>query len=285
MAGTQEHDWGKEMTPGAMPKGATDTHFHLFGPASRFQPRPEAASRPPPDALPETAACHFGEMGIRRAVAVQPSIYGLDNSCQMEQSKLIGIDIRLVIVARRGSDRQLAIDHAAGVRGLRFVLAHPGSIGVDELEKSADMAAEMGWHIDLFATPEQIAELEPRLKRLRCPLVIAHFGLTNPVAAGGDDGSRAMLRLLKGGNSWVKMSAPYRGASLRPPYVEMQPLVDRLIAANPDHLLWATDWPHASYDGHKPTARELTTAFSGWVRDERMRHRILVDNPAALYGF
>ena len=268
----------------AMPSGATDTHFHLFGNGkeSRFVPEREYT---PPEITPTMARHVFDTLGIQRAVVIQPSVYGEDNRVQLEGAAQIGIPVRAVIVAPYETpDRELTKLHEQGARGLRFILAHPGGLPLSDLERFADRIKDMGWHIQFLAKGPQLLEIAPRIEKLSCPTVIDHMGMIKPSEGVGQPAFQAVLRLMRQGH-WVKLSGTYRVSQEQPPYRDMIPYAQELLKTRPDRIVWASDWPHAFVKGKMPNTTDLLDAFGEWVPDEIARRRILVENPAELYGF
>jgi predicted TIM-barrel fold metal-dependent hydrolase len=267
-----------------VPPGTTDTHFHLFGDAPLYAMVDNREYTPPP-ITPAMARHLFQTLGIARAVVIQPSIYGEDNRAQLEGAKHIGIPVRAVVVAPYGaSDRELRNLHDQGARGLRFILAHPGGLPLSDLERFAERIKEMGWHIQFLAKGPQLLEIAPRIEKLACPAVIDHMGMVRPADGVAQPAFQAVLRLMREGH-WVKLSGAYRLSAEQPPYRDLIPYVQELVAARPDRIVWASDWPHAFLKGKMPNTTDLLDMLGDWVPEETMRRRILVDNPAALYGF
>ena len=267
-----------------LPPGATDTHFHLFGPQDRYS-LVEVREYTPPLITPELGAKLFATLGIERAVVIQPSVYGDDNRAQLEGAKEVGIPTRAVVVASYDiSDRDLASLHEQGARGLRYVLAHPGGLPVSDLERWAERVRELGWHIQVLAKGDQLLELAPRFEALACPVVIDHMGMFRPEEGLGQPAFQAVLRLLRHGH-WVKLSGGYRLSRQAPPYRDLIPYVQELVTTRPDRIVWASDWPHAFLKTSMPNTTDLLDLLVDWVPDEKTRNRILVDNPAQLYGF
>jgi predicted TIM-barrel fold metal-dependent hydrolase len=268
----------------AVPPGATDTHFHLFGDPSRY---PFVALREytPPLITPAMARHVFDTLGVGRAVVIQPSVYGDDNRAQLEGAAEVGIPVRAVIVAHYAiPDRELDRLHELGARGLRYVLAHPGGLPLSDLERFAARIKERGWHIQFLAKGPQLLEIAPCIEKLPCPAVIDHMGMIAPAEGIAQPAFAAVLRLLRQGH-WVKLSGAYRLSREQPPYRDLIPYVRELVAARPDRIVWASDWPHAFVKGQMPNTTDLLDMLGEWVPDAETRQRILVDNPAALYGF
>jgi len=268
----------------AVPPGAADTHFHLFGDAARY-PMVDEREYTPPQVTPAMARHLFGTLDIQRAVVIQPSVYGEDNRAQLEGAAQIGIPVRAVIVARySATDRELDKLHEQGARGLRYVLAHPGGLPLSDLERFANRIKDRGWHIQFLAKGPQLLELAPRIEKLPCPVVIDHMGMIRPSDGIAQPAFQAVLRLLRLGH-WVKLSGAYRLSQEQPPYRDLIPYVQALVTERPDRIVWASDWPHAFLKGKMPNTTDLLDMLGDWIPDEAARRRVLVDNPAALYGF
>jgi predicted TIM-barrel fold metal-dependent hydrolase len=178
--------------------------------------------------------------------------------------------------------------HKAGVRGVRYTIGHAGAAPIAEMPELAKRIAEFGWHVQLHVMNDgsgnALVEMEKALENLATDLVIDHIGSIHPVGGLGQRGFAALLRLLETGRCWVKLSGAYR-VSKAPPYEDMMPFVEKLVAANPDRLVWGSDWPHVAFKGSMPDTTDLLDQLLAWIPDATQRHRILVDNPATLYGF
>lgn len=238
------------------PAGAVDCHFHVFGPEDRFPYWPGRIYTPP-DA-PLSAYGHMLEtLGLTAGVIVQPSVYGADNRRTLDALDAPGPVMRAVVAAEPGiGDADLADLHRRGVRGVRVNIAAGGSGTLDDVADLAQLIEPLGWHIQFFVDVSTIADRLPALADLPVPLVFDHFGYM-PAAQGVDDpGFRAMLSLLEHGKAWVKVSGAYRiTAGKEPPYGDVVPFAAKLIATNPDHLVWGTDWPHPSITTPMPGYR------------------------------
>ena len=225
-------------------------------------------------------------LGLSRAVLVQPSSYGTDNRRQLDAAREMGIPTRvIVVVPPEITDRELDDLYRAGARGVRFIPTQPGSLPLAELERYGERLGALGWHIQLMLAPAHLVDLAPRLEKLRCDFVIDHMG--DIQAADGIDqpAFQSLLRLLDGGRCWTKLSAGYHASQQVPPYPELIPFVHALVKARPDRLLWGTDWPHVNIAGPMPNSTEFFDLLLDWVPDHDDQTRILVDNPARVYGF
>jgi len=268
------------------PAGAVDCHFHVFGPADRFPYRPDRTYTPP-DA-PLSAYGHLLDtLGLTDGVIVQPSVYGADNRCILHALDVQGPASRGVVVVEPGiGDDDLTDLHRRGVRGVRIILAFSGGDALDGLDALARRLAPLGWHIQIFGDVSTIADRLPALAHLPVPLVFDHFGYMPAWQGVNEPGFRAMLSLLGQGKAWVKVSGAYRiTAEKEPPYGDVAPFATKLIAANPDHLIWGTDWPHPAIATPMPNDGALLDMLDDWCPDTTTRDRILVDNPRRLYGF
>src|SRR5579871_1138822 len=248
------------------PAGTTDTHFHILGPIEKYSYVAER-DYTPTDALAEQAARLFRILGVRRAVLIQPSVYGEDNTCLLEASVHVGVPTRLVVALRAAaSDRELRRLHDAGARGVRFILAHPGGVPLSDLDPLVDRIKEMGWHCQFLLRPLHLIELEDRLAKLTVDFVVDHVALIRPSDGGvAQPAFRALLRLVRSGRCWVKLTGGYRISSLDPPYRDVVPLVSALLEERPDRLLWGSDWPHVMVKGKMPNTTDLLDLLLDWV--------------------
>jgi predicted TIM-barrel fold metal-dependent hydrolase len=181
---------------------------------------------------------------------------------------------------------------AAGFRGTRLNLLHSGGgVPLSALETVAAKVAPLGWHVQIYASPELLAEALPRLLALPIQVVIDHLGQIDPGQGRDQAGFRAMLRLLEAGRGWVKICA-YRCDRDGPPFLRAAAFIRALAAAAPERLVWGTDWPHPNLPerapgipGQMPDDGDLVDALGAWFEDSATLERILVTNPARLYGF
>ena len=274
----------------ATPRRACDTHFHLFGPASRFPYSPGRAYTPPEAPLEALLAMHAC-LGFERGVVVQGNAHGTDNTVVLDALKREPKRLRGVAIVKdtttRAEIRRMA---EAGVRGLRFhhlprdASRHSG-LGVEAFEKLAPHMKEFGLHVQFFMDARELPEVMPRLKDWKLPVVLDHFGAAKVAEGISAPGFQAMRKLLSEGRLWIKISGAYRCSQQYPDYPDARPLHDALIAANPDQLVWGTDWPHPRLAKDMPDTGHLLDLFNAWTPDARVREKILVANPARLYGF
>ena len=270
------------MTPQPMPEGVCDCHMHVFD--RRFAPLPDAMYR---EATAQDYLALAARRGIRRAVVVQPSGYGFDNRCTLDAVAAMGAGARaIVVVAPDTPEVELRRLHAAGARGVRFMLLRHGGLGWTELAPMADAVAPLGWHLNLQFDGHQLPARLDDLKRLPVDVVIDHVGAFVGGTRPQDAPFKALLALLETGRAWVKLSGPYThrmSAIGRPDYPEVAALARILIDEFPQRCLWASDWPHVSEADVLPDD-ERALAVLGWLDEPALRQRICVENPAHLYG-
>jgi len=268
----------------AMPPGACDTHMHIFDP--RFATVP-GLTVPPRNATVAAYRALQERLGLQRVVIVQPACYGADNACTLDAMAALGDAARGVAVIDPSAPlaEWQRLD-ALGMRGIRFHMFPEGGLGWDDLAPMASLAAEVGWHVQLQLPGEQLAEREKQLQALPCALVVDHIGRFTAPVARERGGWPVLRRLVDGGRCWVKLSAPYHGSKSGPPaYDDTGALASELVAAVPERLLWASNWPHPSVKGAPPDDADLLDLLAEWAPDETVRRRILADNPGNLYRF
>jgi predicted TIM-barrel fold metal-dependent hydrolase len=277
------------------PPDACDAHFHVFGPAQRYPHggvNEKLRYAPPLAPLADYLAL-AGIMGFERFVFVQPSAYGRDNACMLDAMREVGIAHcrGIVDVDENAPDALLAEMNNLGVRGVRINVSpvKPLSAGFCEtlrprIERLDARCAELGWHLDFLAPGWLTEELLPILARMRCPFSIAHMGMFRAQAGPNQRGFQKLLDLLRHGErrAWVKLTGAYRMAT-GPDFADAAPMARALIQAAPDRLIWGSDFPHLSFADQVGSV-QLFNLLAGWAPEHATR-RILVDNPAALYGF
>jgi D-galactarolactone isomerase len=257
--------------------------MHIY--EDRFPLVPQAIFKPPHAPLGDYLQVQRA-LGLSRAVIVQPNGYGFDNRCTLEALAALGTSARAIVTVRPDvADAELERLARAGVRGVRYHLLPGGVLGWDSLEPMAARIAALGWHVQLQIDGRELPRHESALLRLPVRLVIDHNGKFLEPVATDHPGFATLLKLLEAGNTWVKLSAPYETSKSGPPhYEDVSVLAKALVAARPDRCVWATNWPHPGQKSPPDTAR-LLELLAEWAPDDVTRHRILVDNPAALYGF
>ncbi len=271
----------------APPPGATDAHCHIFGPAHRF-PFASEATYTPADAGIEDFEVLQERLGLSRAVFVQASCHGTDNAAMVDalirgQGRYAGV----AMIDESFSTADIGVLHDAGVRGTRFnFVAHLG--GAPDLNvfwRLVDRVQPFGWHIVLHFDAMDLPRYADLLDRMPCPYVIDHMARVDAAAGLGQEPFEALLELMSDERAWVKVSGAERlTAEGTPPYDDVVPYAQALIAAAPERILWGTDWPHPNVR-HMPDDGDLVDMLVAFAPDESTRNRILVSNPETLYDF
>jgi D-galactarolactone isomerase len=271
----------------AAPAGACDTHMHFYGPEAIYPIAPPAPFPPPPASVADYRRVQK-RLGLDRVVVVQPSAYAKDNRCTMDAVEALGERARAVVVVdETASDAELQALTAGGARGIRFFMLKGGVLPWSILEAMAARTHAFGWHVQLQLDGRDLPDHEAMLHRLPGTLVIDHTGKFLEPVAPDHAAFRCLQRLVDSGRVWVKLSAPYETSKVGPPlYDDVGRLAKALVAQAPERMLWATNWPHPGQTGARyPDDAVLLDLLLDWAPDEATRRRILVDNPAALYGF
>jgi len=269
----------------ALPPGSCDTHVHVWGPFDRF-PVAKGAPYTPPERNKDDLRALHARLGVERAVIVQTTVYKSDNRAMLDAIAASGGAYRgVALVDESFGDAEYQALHEGGVRGVRFgFLKHLGGVpDLALLKRTALRIEEMGWHLVLHLDAGSILEFEPLLRGLRLPVVVDHMGRV-PVPEGMDHPAfRILLDLLTQPNWWVKVSGAERISAEGPPFRDAIPFARRLIEAAPDRTLWGTDWPHPNVRW-EPDEADLVDLLAEFG-DAAALQRVLVDNPARLYGF
>jgi D-galactarolactone isomerase len=281
-----KYSTGAESPKLKAPPNATDCHHHIYD--ARYPVDPTATLRPP-DALVEDYRALQKRIGTARNVLVQPSTYGTDNQCHLAALATFGPSARMVAVVNdKVSTEELKRMHGLGVRGIRFNLAQAGATTPEMLAPLSKRINELGWHIQINAPAAKILEIMPILEeRVPSPIVFDHLahipqpdGVNHPLFA-------KVRSLIDKGRTWVKLSGAYADTKIGPPsYADSSAVARAYAKAAPERCVWGSDWPHPSEQSKElPDDALLFDLLTDWVPDEKVRQRILVENPAYLYDF
>ena len=283
-----------------VPAGACDCHVHVFGTAAEFSFAAQRGYTPPAATAAELLTLQQA-LRLSRVVIVQPSVYGSDNSCTLDGIRRLGERARgVAVIDNATTDAALHEMHRAGIRGVRVNLETAGETDPDAARRNLAAAvarvAPLGWHVQVYTRLSVITSLSEEVARLPVPIVFDHFG--GAQAAGGVDqpGFAALLQLVSAGHAYVKVSAAYRSSEKAPAYGDVAPLAKALITANPDRIVWGTDWPHPHAASPEMALDQLAPFYdiddglalnqlALWAPSAAIRRKILVDNPARLYDF
>lgn len=284
-----------------VPPHACDCHTHIHGDVEKF---PFFAGRvyTPEPASPEEMASLHNALHIERVVIVTPSVYGTDNSSSLFGMKARGANARgVAVIDDKTTEAQLGRMQQEGFRGIRINLATGGvtdpNVGRARFTAAVERMKARAWHVQLYTTLPMISAIKDLVLASPVPAVFDHFGGLEAHLGLGQPGFSDVVELVKSGKAYVKISGAYRSSKLAPDYQDMVPFARALIAANADRIVWGTDWPHPDsthVEGRKPTDiaplyqiddGRLLNQLPVWAPDAGVRKKILVDNPARLYGF
>jgi predicted TIM-barrel fold metal-dependent hydrolase len=284
-----------------VPAGACDCHTHIHGDPEKFPFFSGRVYTPEPASPEEMSALHKA-LHIERVVIVTSSVYGTDNSATLFGIKARGPTARgVAVIDDKTPEADLDAMNQAGIRGIRLNLATGGvndpSVGRPRFQAAVERVKGRNWHVQLFTSLAMISAIKDLVAASSVPVVFDHFGGAQAERGVDQPGFSDLIELVKSGKAYVKISGAYRASKLAPDYPDAAPLARALIAANSDRIVWGTDWPHPNSvtpPGKKPT--DLTPLFQiddgallnqlpVWTPDAAIRQKILVDNPARLYGF
>jgi len=269
------------------PPLACDAHCHVFGPAAKFPYDPKAAYHPPDSPFEGLQKLH-SILGFQQAVIVHASCHGADMRVTLDAiARSKGAYRGTAIIDSSFSERHFREMHDGGIRGVRFnFVKHLGGRPDMELfRKTIDRVKAMGWHLILHLDSSDLVEFRDLFMKIPVPMVIDHMGRVKAADGLEQPAFRTLLDFLKNENFWVKVCGPERVSSMGPPFTDAVPFARALIAAAPDRILWGTDWPHPNVGKHMPNDGDLVDLFAQMAPTPELQRKILVDNPARLYGF
>ncbi len=285
----------------AVPPNACDCHTHIYGDASRFPLSPSRVYTPEA-ALPEEMTALDRALHMQRVVIVTPSVYGTNNAATLYGISARGKNARgVAVIDDQTPESELDTMDRAGVCGIRINSATAGTndpaLVARRFRAAADRLQRRNWHIQLYTNLAVISALQDLVKTSPVPVVFDHFGGTQASQGLSQPGFADLVELVRSGKAYVKISGAYRASTQGPDYPDVAPFARALIAANPERILWGSDWPHPNTIAS--TARRATdvTPFlqvddarllnllATWAPDAAVRKKILVDNPARLYWF
>ncbi len=270
-----------------LPRGATDTHCHVFGPVDRFPFAPESGFKPG-DAPKETLFALHDRYGIERCVVVQSGCHGFDNSATADAiAARPGRYLGVALLPLDVPDDVIRSHDAQGFRAIRFnYMAHltPGA-PPEALPALGARLAQLGWHLQIHMESSLIAPMAASLAVCPCPVVIDHMGRID--ASEGPDQApfAALLRLMENEHVSVKVSGSERASRQDAPYTDAVPFARQLVDMYPERTLWGTDWPHPNFRAAPPDDGVLFDLISEIAPTPAARQALMVDNPARLYGF
>jgi predicted TIM-barrel fold metal-dependent hydrolase len=269
------------------PADTCDSHIHVYDPRFKMKwPNLRAVT----DASIVEYRLLRQRIGTTRVIVVQPAAYGTDNSVTLDAVSQMGVDKArgIAVCHPTVTDTELVAMDKGGIRGLRFTLHEPRTAvtSVEMIEPLAHRVSRIGWHVQLHLRGEQIVEMSEMIDRLPGTIVFDHMGRL-PQPQGTHHPAMAILkREIDKGRAWVKLSGPYLDTKTGAPrYADVKSVARELAKYAPERCVWGSDWPHPTEPHDKPDDAVLFDLLQEWALDEGTRHKVLVDNPAKLYGF
>ena len=269
-----------------IPDLACDCHHHIYNP-EEFPYIYSSLTQPAATAEDYTKLQQY--LHLTRSVVVQPAAYGTDNRCTLDAVQKLGTENTraIVVVAPEISAEELQEMHQAGARGVRINIASGGTSDFAELYALAEKIAPMGWSMHFWMSPDYIVNNIDTLRDFPCQILFDHLGHIPTNDTGEHEAVALICELLRDGKAWVKLSGIYLD-STADGYTDTIAIGRRYVQANPDRCLWGTDWPHpTSYNKKQPYPDDaaMLDALMKMAGTEDIFHRILVENPAELFGF
>lgn len=263
-----------------LPEGACDTHFHIFG---SYPLDPKRGYTPSPATIADYADV-MAAYGITRAVTIQPSVFGFDNSALFDALGVMPDNLRgVAVIAPDAPDVVFERAHSLGVRGVRINPRNPAGLTLKDLAPLARRIEPLGWHIQFQIGVDDFPDIARIAETARIPIVIDHFGLPDIARGPRGAGFSALVELAASGGCFVKLSAPYRNVGGPGRYPLLAPFAERLVERAPDALLWALDWPHTECYDSVPDDGPMLDLVWDWLPSESLRRTVLCDNPTRLY--
>ena len=269
------------------PPLACDAHCHVFGPASKF-PYDSHAAYHPPDAPFEALQALHKKLGLERAVIVHASCHGADMRVTLDAiARSKGRYRGTAIVDKSYTMKDFERLHEGGIRGVRFNFVQHlgGRPDMAFFQRTIARVRPLGWHLILHLDSTDLVEFRDVLTKIPIPIVIDHMGRVKAADGLEQQPFKVLLEFMKNENFWVKVCGAERVSSMGPPFTDAVPFARALIEAAPDSILWGTDWPHPNVGKHMPNDGELVDLFPLMAPTPDLQRKILVDNPARLYGF
>ena len=282
-----------------VPAGACDCHTHIFGDPAKY---PFFAGRTytPEPALPGEMAEMHRRLHLQRVVIVQPSVYGTDNTATLDAVKSRGADARgIAVIGESTTENEIDAMNRAGIRGIRLNLATGGTddpnVARARLVAAIERMRRRDWQIQIFTSLAIIAALRDTIATSPVTIVLDHFGGAKAALGTNQPGFAELLTLVRSGKVYLKISGAESASTRAPDFPDVLPLARALIAANPDRVIWGTSWPHPGGSGGRSATAVaplqqiddglVMNQLAVWAPDAAVRKKILVENPARLFGF
>lgn len=271
-----------------LPAGSCDCHAHICGPGADYPYAPERIYTPHDSLLPDYLAM-LATVGAERCVLIQPSVYGADNRVMLRAMAESPLPCRgVAVIEPTVADAEIERLHAAGIRGVRFNLVDvrdPTGAIPSAVEALARRVKPLGWHAEFLVHADHYADVDAMFADFPTDVVFGHMGYMRPPLLLDAPGFQALLRLIRRGRCWIKMTGPSRISGGEMPHPDVVPIARALVDTAPGRLIWGSDWPHVKLSKAIPNDGDLVDLLEDWIPDAAVRRRVLVDNPTALYRF
>jgi 2-pyrone-4,6-dicarboxylate lactonase len=269
------------------PPKSCDAHCHVFGPKALFPYHPTSTYEPP-DAGKDRLKKLHAILGIERAVIVQASCHGPDNSAMLDAIASSNGAYRGVCIARATfTDADFQRLHDGGVRGVRFnfVTHLGGTPNLDAMRSILTRVRPLGWHVIIHVNAEDLIKFEDFFSQIEMEIIVDHMGRVPCDQGTGQEAFQILKRFMQRENWWCKICGAERISRAGPPFHDAIPFAQELIALAPDRILWGTDFPHPNITRWMPNDGDLLDLVPRFAPDPALQKKILVDNPERLYRF
>lgn len=261
-----------------------DSHAHVFR-----HDLPMAAERryaPDYDATVQMYLSHLDRWGLSHGVLIQPSFLGTDNHHLLAAIARQGDRLRgVAVVSPEASEADFDRLASGGTVGIRLNLVGQPLAAYHQTHWRSffERVARRGWSVEIQRRMADLATIIVPIRDAGVSVVVDHYGLPPGPIDRSQPAHRAFLELLADDGVWVKLSAAYRcNASLVQARASLAALREARGAL--DRLVWGSDWPHTRFE-NQTNYEEQWRALAELLPDVAERQRILIDNPARLFGF
>lgn len=274
------------------PPGACDAHLHVFGDPARHPYEKERSFTPPPGLSITALGRVHRLLGFEKSVIVQSGIQSPEvmlEALRAEPGHRRGV----AVLKGDTTDRRLSELNEAGVRGIRINLfqragvhVYRGGARLADLEALAPRIKSFGWHVQAWLDADDLPHWAPKLLAFGLDIVIDHMGRITTDRGVDSPGFAYLCELVRDGRVWCKLSGADRISVEGAPFADSIPYARALLGANARRVVWGTDWPHVNYfDAPVPKDCDLVNLIPAFAPDMEDQRRLLVVNPAELYGF
>ena len=273
-----------------LPPGACDTHLHVYGPFDGYPLSPDRHYDPDTHCTLDDYLKVHKTLGLERAVIVTGSGNGTNNQITLDAlARMKGSFKALALLGDNVSDAELNRLKAGGFTGFRIKSSGRGYTLLKDTQRMVERARDFGWHVEFMVQSMQEAiATTPFLSSLKVPYVFDHVAHAEPDQHKHDSKEFSeLLAILKNEeHAWLNLYSFYQLSKTgAPDYADMAGVIQAIIAVRPDHIIWGSNWPHASISVPTPNDGDLVDFLLAAAPDEKTRNKILSDNPATLYGW